>query len=175
MSRQAPRHPIAPRPPLPGEADEEREWLDAAFTDVDLSNRVLRGEELHRCAFTRCRMTGFQVPEGTLTDVRFTDCRVDLAALRFASLTRVRFEGCVLRELDLTGARLQDVLFEGCDLRLAELGGARASRLELHGCEVDGLGGVDGLRGALMTWPDAMELLGPLVAAAGIVVLEEPE
>jgi len=170
--RRPPRRPVAPRPPFRGEEDE-REWVDRAYADADLSNRVLRREQLHRCTFTRCRMTGFQVPEGTLRDVCFTDCRVDLAAMRFASLERVAFEGCVLRELDLTGARLSDVFFEGCDLRLAELGGARGSRLELRGCEVEGLGGVDGLRGALVTWPDAVGLLGPLVAAAGLVVLEE--
>jgi len=173
VSRRPPlRHPVAPRPPLRGEEDQ-REWVDRAYADIDLSNRVLRGERLHRCAFTRCRMTGFQVPEGVLTDVRFTDCRVDLAAMRFASLERVAFDGCVLRELDLTEARLSDVRFEGCDLRLAEFGGARAARLELRGCDVEGLGGVDGLRGALVTWPDAVGLLGPLVAAAGLVVVDE--
>ena len=136
---------------------------------------TLRGEELLRCSFARCRLTGLQVAEGSLTDVRFTDCRVDLAAFRHSSLTRVVFEGCVLRELDLAGARLQDVRFERCDLRLAEFGGVRSSRLELEGCEVDGLGGVDGLRGARITWPDAMALLGPLVAAAGLVILDDPE
>ena len=45
----------------------------------------------------------------------------------------------------------------------------------LEGCEVDGLGGVDGLRGARITWPDAMALRGPLVAAAGFVILGDPE
>ncbi len=170
--RRPPRHPVAPRPPQVGEEDE-REWVDRSYTDTDLSNRVLRGGELRRCTFTRCRMTGFQVPEGMLSDVGFTDCRVDLAALRFAGLERVAFEGCLLRELDLTEARMSDVRFEACDLRLAEFGGARATRLELRGCEVEGLGGVDGLRGALVTWPDAVSLLGPLVAAAGLVVLDD--
>lgn len=174
--RQAPRHPLLPRPPRPREdGDPAPEWRDRVWVDEDLSNRLLRGEELERCLFERCRMTGFQVPEGSLTDVTFAACRVDLAALRFATLTRVAFVGCALRELDLTEARLQDVRFEECDLRLAEFGGARSVRLELRGCEVDGLGGVDGLRGALVTWPDAMGLLGPLVAAAGLVVLDEEE
>lgn len=172
--RRPPRHPVTPRAPV-AEEDDEHEWVDRAYVDDDLSNRVLRGGELRRCLFTRCRLTGLGVPEGTLSDVRFVDCRVDLAALRLAALERVAFEGCLLRELDLTGARLTDVRFEGCDLRLAEFGGARATRLELRGCEVEGLGGVDGLRGALMTWPDAMGLLGPLVAAAGIVVLDETQ
>ena len=171
--RKPPRHPAPPRAPLAGEADEDRPWVDRAREDEDLANLVLRGEELFRCAFARCRLTGLQVPEGALTDVRFTDCRIDLAALRFAELTRVTFERCVLRELDVTEARLQDVLFDACDLRLAEFGGARASRLELRGCEVEGLGGVDGLRGALVSWPDAMGLLGPLVAGAGLVVLDD--
>ena len=76
-----------------------------------------------------------------------------------------------------TGAEgsLTDVRFERCDLRLAEFGGVRSSRLELEGCGVDGLGGVDGLRGARITWPDAMALLGPLVAAAGLVIRDDPE
>lgn len=171
--RKPPQHPVAPRPPRGSELDDEAEWLDRVVVDVDLANLVLRGKELHRCTFTRSRLTGLQVQEGTLTDVRFVDCRVDLATLRYASLTRVAFEGCVLRELDMTEARLQDVLFTDCDLRLAEFGGARALRLELCGCETDGLGGVDGLRGALVRWPDAMGLLGPLVAGAGLVVLDE--
>lgn len=172
-AKKALRRPAPPRPPLAGQADEEHPWLDRTREDEDLANLALRKEELYRCAFARCRMTGLQVPEGSLTDVRFTDCRVDLAALRFAELTRVTFERCVLRELDLTEARLQDVLFDACDLRLAEFGGARASRLELRNCDVDGLAGVDGLRGALVSWPDAMALLGPLVAGAGLVVLED--
>ncbi|MEJ7894528.1 MAG: pentapeptide repeat-containing protein [Solirubrobacteraceae bacterium] len=172
--RPPPRRPVAPRRPQP-EPDDEREWVDRSYADADLSNRVLRGGELRRCVFTRCRLTGLQVPEGVLSDVRFVGCRLDLAAMRFAGLERVAFEGCLLRELDLTAARLTDVRFEDCDprLRLAEFGGARAARLELSGCEVEGLGGVDGLRGALVTWPDAVGLLGPLVAAAGLVVLDE--
>ncbi len=141
--RRRPRHPAAPWPPRPEEGDP-REWVDRAYIDAELANRVLRGGELRCCAFTRCRLTGLQVPEGTLSDLRFTDCRVDLAALRFAELQRVAFEGCLLGELDLTGARLTDVRFEKCDLRLAEFGGARATRLELRDCEVEGLGGVDG-------------------------------
>ncbi len=169
---RAPRRPLAPRAPLFDPGDEE-EWRDRVRADADLANTALRDGELVRCTFERCRLTGLQLPEGRLTDVRFTDCRIDLANLRYATLERVRFERCVLRELDLAETRLQDVLFDGCDLRLAEFGGARTSRLELRGCEVEGLGGVDGLRGALVTWPDALALLGPLVAGAGLVVLDE--
>jgi hypothetical protein len=49
----------------------------------------------------------------------------------------------------------------------------RAERVELRSCRVDGLQGVDGLRGALMAWPDVLELAGPLAAAVGIVLLED--
>lgn len=172
MTARTPKRAVAPRPPRPVEEDA-LEWVDRRDDGTDLSNRVLTREELHRCAFVACRMTGFQVPEGTLTDVRFTRCRVDLAAFRFASLTRVVFEECDLRELDLLEARLQDVRFAGCDLRLADFGRVRGSRVELDGCEVDGLRGTDGLRGAQMRWPDVLGLLGPLAADAGLVVLED--
>lgn len=177
--KRPPRRPLLPRAPEPdpgaSESDERSPWLDATHEDADLANQQLRGDEVRRCTFTRCRLTGLQLPEGALTDVRFVDCRIDLASLRWASLERVHFQGCVLRELDLVEAKLQDVLFEDCDLRLADLSGMRGSRVELRGCDVEGLGGVDGLRGALVRWPDALGLLGPLVAGAGLVVLEEEE
>lgn len=173
MTRRPPRRAAGPRRPQLDQEEPEEEWVDRHYDGADLSNRVLLREELHRCAFTACRMTGFQVPEGTLSDVRFTGCRVDLAALRFATLSRVVFDGCVLRELDLLGARLTDVRFEGSDLRLADFGQVRGTRVELDGCEVDGLRGTDGLRGALMPWADVVGLLGPLAADAGLVVLEE--
>jgi uncharacterized protein YjbI with pentapeptide repeats len=173
VSAKPPRRAAPPRPPRARDAEDELEWVDRTYDRADLSNRVLTREELLRCTFDGCRMTGFQVPDGSLTDVRFTGCRIDLAALRHASLTRVLFEDCVLRELDLLEARMSDVRFVGCDLRVAEFGRARGSRLELEGCEVDGLRGTDGLRGALMPWPDVMGLLGPLAADAGLVVLED--
>ncbi len=172
MTPRPPKRAAAPRPPLPDD-EPEHEWVDRRHDGADLSNRVLRGEELHRCAFTACRMTGFQVPEGTLTDVRFTRCRIDLAALRYAALSRVLFEDCVLRELDLLEARMADVRFSRCDLRLADFSRALGTRVELDGCEVEGLRGTDGLRGALMRWPDVQGLLGPLAADAGLVVLDE--
>ena len=180
-----PRRPAAPAPPDPealaevdrpaldpGDLDGER---DRVLADVSLANlRTLRGR-LTRVRFERCRMTGFQWPEGELQDVRFVGCSLELANLRGADLRRVRFEDCVLREADLTGARLTDVLITGCDLRGADLAGVRSQRLELRSCRVEGLQGVDGLRGALVLWSDVLDLAAPLAAAAGLVVLSDED
>jgi hypothetical protein len=159
-----------PRTPGPLGADG---LADAVLEGADLAgSRAVRGELL-RCIFRGCRLTGLDWAEGDVHDVVFEDCRLDLAGLRHASLQRVRFTGCDLRELDLARARAEDVLIEHCDLRQADLSGLRAQRLELRGCRVDGLRGVEGLRGALMTWPDVLELAGPLAAGVGIVLLDE--
>ena len=79
----------------------------------------------------------------------------------------------MLREADLQGAALGSVRFEGCDLRAATFAGARCAATELHGCELDGIEGVDGLRGAALAWPDVVGLTGLMAEALGIRVLDD--
>ncbi len=178
MSVKRPARPVEPDPEAqedpfdPEQLDGEH---DREVRDISLANhRTLRGG-LRRMRFSACRMTGFQWPEGDLHDVAFSGCSLDLANLRGATLRRVAFHDCVLREADLAGTRLTDVLLVGCDLRAADLSGARSQRLELRECRVDGLQGLDGLRGALVRWSDVLDLAAPLAAAAGLVVLEEDD
>ena len=67
----------------------------------------------------------------------------------------------MLREADFQGAALGSVRFDGCELRSATFAGARCAATELHRCELDGIEGVEGLRGAALPWPDLVGLAGP--------------
>jgi len=161
--------PTAPYPPDPPEdaapVTEPVDLVDVAIRDVDWANRQARGLVARRVELRRCRLTGAELAEATLTDVTFVDCRLDLAGLRMAKLERVVFRDCRMGECDLYEASLVDVLFESCELREATIAGVKVKRVELRGCDLAGLQGVEALRGARMPWNDVLEN-GPLFASA---------
>jgi uncharacterized protein YjbI with pentapeptide repeats len=145
---------------------------DAEVEDVDWANRSGRGISMRRLVVRRSRLTGAELGESELADVRFLDCRLDLVGLRHATLQRVRFEDCRLTECDLSGARLVDVAFERCELRGASLRSVSLERVSFERCDLLGLRGADGLRGASMTWEDVLANAPTLAAAVGIELLD---
>jgi uncharacterized protein YjbI with pentapeptide repeats len=167
----------APYPPDSGDEAEPvlqlGDLVDVRVDGVDWSNERALKLDVCRSELHRARLTGIELAEATLVDVTFADCRIDLASLRFAQLERVVFRDCPMSECDLYGARLTDVLFERCDLREATLEGATAERLELRGCTLDGLRGVEALRGARMAWHDVLQNAPLFARALEIQILEE--
>jgi uncharacterized protein YjbI with pentapeptide repeats len=75
--------------------------------------------------------------------------------------------GCDLQEL--AG---EDLLLEGCDLREADLSGARFTRTELRGCRLDGVRGLDRLRGVGMRWEDVLESAGAFAGHLGVRLID---
>ncbi|MBV8563339.1 MAG: pentapeptide repeat-containing protein [Actinobacteria bacterium] len=173
----AAKPPTAPYPPdLEDDAEpatELADLVDAVAADADWSNRKARGVTLRRVVLRRCRLTGAELAEASLSDVTFEECRLDLAGLRMAKLERVVFRGCRMAECDLLDATLTDVLFDGCELTRAVFTGVRVTRVDLRGCELAGLEGVGALRGARMPWNDMLENAPLFAAALGLQVLDE--
>jgi len=169
--------PASPYPPdLGGDAEPLADLVDAAdaaASGLDLANRSARGLSLLRVDVGRCRLTGSELAESTLTDVTFDDCRLDLVGLRLARLERVVFRNCRMAECDFYGATLVDVLFDRCELREAELTEARLTRVELSGCDLRGLRGAEALRGARMPWNDVLENAPLFAAALGIELADD--
>ncbi len=168
-----------PREPYPPDPEDDAtrivdfgDLVDAVVADVDWANvRGLRWSA-QRATFERCRLTGAELAEATLQDVRFSDCRIDLAGLRHSQLQRVIFSDCRMGECDFAGARLEDVLFERCELTQASFAGVSIERVDLGGCDLAGLVGAEALRGVRMPWDDALQA-GPVFATAlGIELLD---
>jgi uncharacterized protein YjbI with pentapeptide repeats len=169
--------PRAPYPPDP-DPDDERPFtlndaVDARHENGDFSNERFPGSSLRRVELHLCRLTGTELAEATWTDVTVSDCRLDLAGLRHATLERVAFRDCNLDEIDLTGARLKDVAFERCRLRLAVLSGATSERFELVDCDLEGLDGIEALRGARMRWDDVVGNAAVFARALGIELVDD--
>ena len=163
------KSPNSPYPPDPDEdaapVTELEDLVDAVVGDLDWANRQARGLVVRRVELHRCRLTGAELAEATLTDVIFVECRLDLVGLRMAKLDRVVFRDCRMGECDFYDASLTDVLFEHCELREATFSGVKLERVELRRSDLAGLRGVEALRGARMPWNDVVEN-GPLFAAA---------
>jgi uncharacterized protein YjbI with pentapeptide repeats len=169
--------PVSPYPPdLEEDAvpvSDLGDLEDAVASDLDWANNVARGLVARRVEVHRCRLTGSELGEAKLCDVTFTDCRLDLVGLRMATLERVVFRDCRMEECDLYEASLTDVLFERCALREATFTGMRLRRLELRRCQLDGVRGVEALRGARMPWNDVLENAPLFAAAIGVEVIDE--
>ena len=169
--------PLSPAPPdLAEEAAAEvpnlHELVDVAVTDRDWANERAVRFEARRVELVRCRFTGAELAEASLSDVAFDECRLDLAGLRHGRLERVVFRDCRMSECDLYGATLKDVLFERCELREATFSDATLERVELRGCELAGLRGAEALRGARMPWNDVLANAALFAAVAGIEIID---
>jgi len=194
--------PLAPDPPdlpddgvdavVPSGRLHDLELREVRLAAADLSGRVASGLTLRdveirdgdwstlradQASLTRVeasglRGTGVELGASALRDVAFVECRLDLSSFRHATLERVAFRDCRLDEADFYGATLTSVLFEHTRLVGATFEEASFDGSELRGCELEGLRGVERLRGVRMPWPDVVQLAGLLAAAAGIELVD---
>jgi len=149
--------------------------LDSVIERGNLANLAAPELTLRRVEVTGARMTGAQWTRGSIADVVFRDCRIDLATFAGTTFERVTFDDCLLMQADLREALLRDVRFDRCDLTEADLTGLRLDRVELHGCTLDGVTGLERLRGAAMPWADIVGNAGAFAAALGIRLLGDEE
>jgi uncharacterized protein YjbI with pentapeptide repeats len=175
-----PATPVAPEEDSPvvsdrfgGQVHLGASVVDLTFRDSDLANLDARRSTATRVLAHRCRATGAMLMGTRLRDVVARDCRADLATFAQATLERVVFEDCVLRDASFAGTRLHSVSFVDCDLHGADFTGARCSRVELRGCRLEGLLGIEGLRGAKLGWSDLLDNATVLAAALGLGVIDE--
>src|SRR4051812_29947608 len=126
--------------------------LDVAIERGNLANTAAPELSLRRVEIAGARLTGAQWTAGTIADTTFRDCRVALATFAATTFERVVFDDCLLAQAHFRDGLLRSVRFDRCDLTEADLAGVRIDRCELRGCTLDGLGGVERLRGAALPW-----------------------
>ena len=169
----------APRAPYPPDLEEAAEpslelgdLADAVVTGADWANLRPPRLALKRVEIRQTRFTGAELGEAVLTDVVLDGCRLDLATFRFAKLERVVFRDCLMNECDFYEASVKDVLFERCNLRESSFSAMRIERVELRGCELDGVQGIEALRGARMQWNDVISAAPLFAQALGIEIVD---
>ncbi|MFJ5120637.1 pentapeptide repeat-containing protein [Kitasatospora sp. NPDC088548] len=166
-------------------------FLECAFTGVSLSGMKLRQARFNEVwaqagrwvacelsdsdwqdsAVTGGVLAGVAAHGSALRRVVFRSCKLEAVNLRAAVLRDVVFEDCLLRDVDFGDAKLTDVSFPGSTLEEVRLRGARMTRTDLRGAVRLGLtDGPEGLRGALISSLQLMELVPQFAHALGITV-----
>jgi uncharacterized protein YjbI with pentapeptide repeats len=145
---------------------------DVEIARGNLSNSVAPELSLRRVVVSGARLTGAHWTVGRIEDVVFRECLIDLATFAGTTFHRALFDGCRLAHADFRDALLRSVRFDRCDLTEADLTGVRIDRCELVGCTLDGLTGVERLRGAAMPWGDVVGNAALLADALGIRILD---
>jgi uncharacterized protein YjbI with pentapeptide repeats len=139
----------------------------------NLSNALVHAGSMRRSAVAGARLTGLAWTSGEIGDSTFRDCRIDLASFERTGFSGVVFEDCNMREADFRAARMESVAFRRCDLTGADISGARLGGCSMEGCVIEGLRGVDRLRGVAMPWTDILAAAGVFAGEIGVRLLEE--
>ena len=120
------------------------------------------------------RLVGFSLSEGKLADVQVQGTTLAYASFAHAQLRRVVFERVILREASFLEATLTAVEFLSCGLEGADFRGARLTDCVMRGSSLEGVVGVESLRGLTMPWEDLVGSTGALASAFGIAVEPDP-
>jgi len=166
-------------------------FLECAFTGVELDGAKLRTAAFNEVHIESSRWVAVDLAESEWQDTRvlssvlagiagygsalrrvvFRQCKLEAVNLRGAVLRDVVFEDCLLRDVDLGSAKLTGVTFPGSTLEEVRLGGAQLKQVDLRGAVRLGLLDLQqGLRGAVISTHQLLEIAPQLAAAMGIEV-----
>ncbi len=150
---------------------ERRAISGAVFEQVDLSSARWTDVKVERTRFTGCRLSGLAWSEGSLANVLFEDCRLDYASFRQVDLVGpVVFVNCTLTEVSVVGGRWRTVAVDSCRLAGMEFDGCDLRGADLRGNLLDGVRGVESLRGVTIGVEQVGQLANALVADLRITV-----
>ena len=160
-------------------------WEDASLTEGDLSGLTVAESRLSRLNIPHLqaprsgwrdvlledsRIGVAELYEAVFSGVKISSGKLDLINLRGAELRDVLIEGCTLGELDLTQGSAQRVALRGTRVETLVLTGLRVQHLDLTGAEIGRIVGVEGLRGAVVSSQQLMELAPALADHLGLEI-----
>jgi uncharacterized protein YjbI with pentapeptide repeats len=143
---------------------------DVILHGCGMSNVDGREGRLSRVEVHRSQLVGFGMTRGEVRDVRVVDSSLQLASFASATLRHVVFEHVNLVEASFMHARLESVAFVDCRLEGADFRHARVSGCAIRGASLDGVLGIESLRGVQMPWSDILASAGAMATALGISV-----
>lgn len=143
---------------------------DAVLHDCDLSNLDAREGSIRRVQVRGSRLVGFSLAGGEVRDLSVIDCTLRLSSFAFAKLRDVVFERVDLAEASFVEAQLDGVHFIDCELHGVDFRKAITKGCTIRGTSLDGVTGVESLKGITMPWVDVVASAATLASALGITV-----
>jgi uncharacterized protein YjbI with pentapeptide repeats len=147
----------------------------AEFADVWLHDTRMLSTSLARTTwrdvtFTGVAMAGVEVFDSTLRRVRFERCKLDSVNFRAADLADVVFDNCMLRNVDFTEAKITRTAFPESRLEASTLVKVTLNKVDLRGATLGITVDPVGLRGAIVTTAQLLDLAPLLAESIGIQV-----
>ena len=146
------------------------ELRDVRLTRCDFSNLEAPDPSVWRVEITASRLLGLRAAGGDVRELRISDSSLVLATFAFARLRNVVFERVDLSETSFMEARLDGVQFIDCRLAGADFRGVSVKAGAIRGSSLDGVLGIDSLRGMRMPWSDVVASVAALAAVVGIEI-----
>lgn len=148
------------------------EATDAVFEKVEMTALRTYRVQFNRVAFADIRATGMDFAEGYFEDCLFSNVKFDEASFRMTQFKRVQFENCVLNKADFYQAKLSHVSFSNCELEQTNFDKASCQAVDFRGENLSLLRGILGLKGALISQEQLIQI-APLLAAELEFKIEE--
>jgi len=151
------------------------ELSDTVATKLEAAALQAYKPSFLRVELADSRLTGAEFAEGRFEDCIFRNVKLDAVGFRFAHFKRVRFENCMLRQAEFNNARFEQVTFTGCDLEGASFVSATCKSVDVTTEDLTPVKGLLGLKGALISTEQLMQLAPLLAAELGFYIEGAPE
>ncbi len=116
------------------------------------------------------RCSGMQVTNSVLKHVTFKNSKLELVNFRSSRFENVTFEDCVLDDVDLYNAQLKNVEFINCTINNITFASARMANVDVSKSSIEGIKGINSLRGVTINYDQLLQLAPAFAADAGIKV-----
>ena len=163
---------------------------ESILRGVTLSDADLTAATVAESIWERVNAPHLKAPRSTWRNVRIQDsrigvgelydagisglvlrgCKVDLLNLRNTVISDLLIENCTIGELDISGARVHRMTIMQSSIGTFEAREARLKDVDLRGAQLSRIVGLAGLKGAVISQEQLVELAPSLAGHLGLVV-----
>ena len=144
--------------------------IETSFTDVNASTVDFSGSVWRDSRITGGRLGAIMLTGATWTGIRVRGTKLGFVSLATARLDDVVFQDCEIDAIDASASQLASVTFLDCAVHELNVSEARLSKLDLSAADLRMLVGIDGLRGAIISESQLVDLGPQLAAQLGIEI-----
>lgn len=131
---------------------------ESHFDRLDAAVLLAARSVLRDVSVTASRLGSLEMYETTFNSVIIRDSKLGFVNLRGAELNNVIFQDCSIDELDLAGAKVNRLTFISTTIDTLDATNSTLRNVDLRGASLRQINGLAGLRGAIISSEQSLEL-----------------
>ena len=131
---------------------------ESNFDRMDAAVLLAARSVLRDVSITASRLGSLEMYETTLNSVIIRDSKLGFVNLRGAELNNVVIQDCSIDELDLAGAKINRLTFISTSIDTLDATNSTLRNVDLRGASLRQINGLAGLRGAIISGEQSLEL-----------------